>query len=146
MRLDWGVVRDEYVRGRESYKEIAARFGVCKNAIDRHGGDVARNGGLTWPELREQFRSRRAEHDDLATRISLVRDGLLTISDAAKHLSRSTRWLQKELLAGKMPFVQLGSDRLIPRGALDHYLATRLQNVEIPLSVLLDALAEPESA
>ena len=61
------------------------------------------------------------------TRVELVADGLMTVSEAAGflHLSRSSVYQLMD--RGELPFVKLGRSRRIPRRALVELAAAHLE-------------------
>ena len=56
----------------------------------------------------------------------MMRDGLMSIDQAALFLGRSYSWMTKQLRYGEIPYVRLGADRLIPRRWLLEYAASKL--------------------
>jgi excisionase family DNA binding protein len=57
---------------------------------------------------------------------ALIGGGLLRVKDAAAEMSVSVSFLHKLCARGDIPYVRVGSDRRIPRAALNAYLQARL--------------------
>ena len=52
---------------------------------------------------------------------------ILNLSEAARELGVTTKTVQRWLRQGKLPFVQMGKVRRIPRGALEQWLRQKEQ-------------------
>lgn len=58
--------------------------------------------------------------------LELVRDGALRISEAVRFSGIGKSKLYEEMAAGRLPYLQIGGARRIPRRALEDWLAQHL--------------------
>lgn len=80
LEADWGALRAEYVRGRDSYRALAARHGV---PLGRLAARARREG---WPEARAakaDGREQTAGGGAPLTHLSLAADNVVLLADRA---------------------------------------------------------------
>ena len=83
---DWTAAEHEYVTGDAGYRSIAAKHGVSKYAVERHG---RLNG---WPQKRQEYRdsvSARAVQQTADRVADTVAQTLTNVYDAALLLSEN---------------------------------------------------------
>jgi len=57
-RRDWSALRDEYVIGTESVRELAERVGIPFRTIRAHAQRPGQGQGKTWADLRADHRAK----------------------------------------------------------------------------------------
>lgn len=82
-KTDWSGERDVYVTGTESLADIAKRLGVSKTAVEKHACNREVNGGRTWGEWREEFRSEiSGEKTEIVKRIKVEAAAVVSMQHA----------------------------------------------------------------
>jgi hypothetical protein len=84
--VNWAGIRDEYVTGDETFKQIAARISCSIKTVEAHSQDREKNGGRTWPEWRAEFR------DEVAGKSTEITK-LIRVEAAAKVAMRQASYL-----------------------------------------------------
>lgn len=86
--IDWDAARVAYIGGKETYAQIAQRFGVSKTSVTGRGKKER------WPDQRRAFRKNVASRA-LASKANRETERLSRLMDSAEqligHLNRVTR-------------------------------------------------------
>lgn len=117
MREDWEKIETDYIAGKQSYREIAQKYGLAPSTVARQGKK------RKWPEKRAQFahkvqtRKRQKTAEKKASReaaallrVEALGEELITAMEKAledkkqlyRHVIETSRGKQGERVLGKM--------------------------------------------
>ena len=117
MREDWEKIETDYIAGKQSYREIAQKYGLAPSTVARQGKK------RKWPEKRAQFarkvqtRKRQKTAEKKASReaaallrVEALGEELITAMEQAledkkqlyRHVIETGRGKQRERVLGKM--------------------------------------------